>query len=165
MSFDPTQFIELVIVPALTKIGAYSKAAEQLVAGTIAHESDFGTYLKQIGGPALGCIQMEPATHDDLWESYIPGKSFEIKMLPASKNRLLYDLLYAAQMCRIKYLSIPILIPAENDIEAQANYWKRYYNTPQGRGNTIDYLWAFKYHLGKYYPNAKYGNDDPLPNI
>lgn len=68
---DVKQLTELVIRPTLQKLGLYSAAAEQLVVGTIFVESR-AKYLKQIGnGPALSIVEMEPATHDDIWQNYL----------------------------------------------------------------------------------------------
>jgi hypothetical protein len=46
---------------------------------------------------------------------------------------------YAAAMCRIKYLRAPDALPSENDIQAMANYWKKYYNTPLGAGTPKEF--------------------------
>jgi hypothetical protein len=54
MGIDTKQLLELVVRPVLDEIGAGGVAAEQLVMGTIAQESDMGTWLHQRGaGPAL----------------------------------------------------------------------------------------------------------------
>ena len=52
-------------------------AAERLVVGTLMTESG-GRHLDQITGPkdvtlgtAYGVFQIEPATHEDLWESWL----------------------------------------------------------------------------------------------
>jgi hypothetical protein len=72
---DPTQLRVRVIRPALSRIDLWSAAAEDLLLGTAAVESGCGRYLVQVGGgPALGIFQMEPATHDDLWENYLRFK-------------------------------------------------------------------------------------------
>ena len=69
--FRADQFCEYVIQPALESIGMYSEPAEQLLLGTACAESNLGTYLHQVGGPALGVFQIEPATHTDIWENYL----------------------------------------------------------------------------------------------
>jgi hypothetical protein len=47
---------------------------------------------------------------------------------------------YAAAMCRVRYLRAPGALPAANDINAMANYWKQNYNTPQGKGSPEEFL-------------------------
>jgi hypothetical protein len=136
---------DLVIRPALEAIGLYSPAAEQLLIGTGLQESGFRK-LRQYGkGPALGLWQMEPFTHDDLWATYLNRKPDlaarlrEICVDPAAGS-LAWNLRYAAAMCRVKYYRVPAKLPAADDIEAQAAYWKMHYNTPLGRGTVAEYL-------------------------
>jgi len=68
---DVEQFTRYIVKPALLHIGLDTLAATRLVVGTALTESRL-TYLKQVGGgPALGFFQMEPNTHDDIWENYL----------------------------------------------------------------------------------------------
>ncbi len=54
MSLDATQLRQMVIKPALEKLGLWSTAAEELVLGTTIVESALA-YIRQHGdGPALG---------------------------------------------------------------------------------------------------------------
>lgn len=59
---NTNQLREYVIIPALSKLNAYSKDAEELLIFTCAVETNGGEYLKQIQGPALGIYQCEPTT-------------------------------------------------------------------------------------------------------
>lgn len=142
MSLNLSQFKSLIVTPALTFVGLGSQTAINLVTGTAFQESGL-VYLKQLGtGPALGLFQMEPATHDYLWTlpSMQPNGSLAARVLqeigaPAVPlvSRLVWDLYYAAIMCRIKYLSSPIALPANTAI-GLANYWKTIYNSSLGAG-------------------------------
>ena len=144
---DVRQFRELVIRPALKVIDLYSPAAEQLLLGTALQESRL-QYLKQLGlGPALGPFQMEPFTHDDIWENFLaykPELSKKIALLmvvsPDESDALPGNLYYAAAMCRVHYYRRPEALPAEDDIQAQAEYWKKHYNTPLGHGTVDQYM-------------------------
>lgn len=71
MSFDKNQFRSL-ILRVLTNVdpALCSDAAVNLLLGTAAQESEFGKYIRQIRGPALGVFQMEPATFDWLRDKY-----------------------------------------------------------------------------------------------
>ena len=60
-----------VVTDILTKAKVYSDSAKVLLIGTCDIESNLGTYLYQINGPALGIYQMEPATHDDIILNYL----------------------------------------------------------------------------------------------
>ncbi|WED23063.1 hypothetical protein L3Q72_06630 [Vibrio sp. JC009] len=155
---DAKQLTLLVVREELKKIGYHSPAAEQLVVGTIFTES-LAKYLKQVGGgPALGIIQMEPATHDDIWENYLKYKStLANKVLdcvasdsyrmgsaiPVKAQELIANLRYAAAMCRVHYLRVPEALPRAGDTEAMARYWKKYYNTELGAGKVTDFIDKF----------------------
>lgn len=150
---DVVQFKSLVIMPALKKIGLYSEAAAELLLGTALQESRL-TYLNQLGGgPAKGVFQMEPATHDDIWKNYLAYRrplAIDVACLAHQRNSdaLVTDMLYAAAMCRVHYLRVPAPLPAQGDYEAQAAYWKEYYNTFEGAGTEDEYLENWETYSG-----------------
>jgi len=150
---DPNQFRQLIIRPALEALGGrlWSPSAENLLMGTAAQESRLGNYIHQLGrGPAVGPFQMEPATHDDIWERYLRYKRWlnitvheaagieGEEKLPA--DYMIYNLRYAAAMARIHYLRVPQALPEADDIEGLAAYWKRYYNTYLGAGTVEEFI-------------------------
>lgn len=145
MSLDKGQFTELVIIPALEVLKLDSPAARELLLGTAIQESGL-TYLKQLGGgPALGLFQMEPATHDDIWDNYLRYRgelSSRINVLCRLNipEMLVTNLLYAAAMCRVHYLRAPDPLPEAGDLDGQAAYWKKWYNTAQGAGTVEHYI-------------------------
>ena len=47
--------------------------------------------------------------------------------------------------CRLKYWRVPKKMP--NTIEGMANYWKKYYNTEQGKGNPEHFIDACRKYL------------------
>lgn len=148
MGLDLKQVRDHVVVPALTHIGFYSKAAERLVIATALAESDSLKYIKQLGrGPARGLFQLEPRTHDDIWDGYLnyrPELQSKLKglMIPGLDpiQQLYGNHYYAASMCRIFYLRFPRALPDEDDLEGMAHYWKRYYNTHLGAGTVNGFI-------------------------
>ena len=64
----------------LTYLGKHSDSAEELLMLTCAVESQLGTYLKQIKGPARGIFQMEPATERDCWVNFLRMKILHLKL-------------------------------------------------------------------------------------
>lgn len=163
MSINFEQLREYVVIPTLSNLGMYSEAAEQLVMGTIAQESD-GTFLKQIGGgPALGIIQMEPATHKDIWLNFLKytdclagdlrelvsaeaDEAFESRGYP-DELELMTNLKYAVAMCRVHYWRKPQSLPDANDINGLAEYWKEHYNTFKGAGTVRQFINNFPFKL------------------
>jgi hypothetical protein len=136
MSINAKQLQSYVIVPTLVRLGLYSDAAVNLLLLTCAQESEMGEYLKQINGPALGIYQMEPPTHDDIWNNYLVYQlTLKQKVLDIDKQNsinLITNLAYATAMARIDYLREPAPLPTANDIQGLAHYYKRYYNTDEG---------------------------------
>ena len=111
-----------VIQPVLSAMeplwpGASNPAAVNLLLGTAFQESNVGgvTHLRQIGGgPGLGIYQIETATHDDIWETYLgtrPEKASFVRGLASQNMRedrpfhddLISNLRYQTVIARIKY--------------------------------------------------------------
>lgn len=143
---DPNHLREHVIEPTLKYLDLYSPEAVDLLLGTCAQESAMGRYLVQIRGPALGVYQMEPATYTDSWENYICYRGWladKVNNLRAGPPKhgaeeMVGNLYYATAMARVHYLRDPRPIP--KDLEGQAEYWKRVYNTHLGKGTPEKYI-------------------------
>lgn len=149
---DVGQLQREVVTPALQAVGMWSLAAERLVIATAVHESHL-VYLRQVGGgPALGLWQIEPATHRDIWKNWLayrPDATAAIRahaLLPAdvgpepSDDLLIFNLRYAALICRCLYRRIKAPLPAAEDWRGLAEYWKRWYNTAAGRGTEAGFV-------------------------
>lgn len=151
---DPLQLLTLIITPTLKELGLWSIPAERLILGTACQESECGRYIKQLNyGVALGIYQIEPVTHDDLWASFLSYRSDVLTRLivpPNGQKRpaqdMIYDLRYATAMCRIHYLRVKEPIP--DNLPAQAAYYKKYYNTPLGKGTEDDYIRSWYRFIG-----------------
>ena len=107
--------------------------------GTIAVESNLGYWPKQRRGPALGIYQIEPATKDDVVR--YAKRAFpllSIYLLAASEDALVYDLRYATIIARLKYWMVPEPLPRNR--HDMANYWKKHYNTCEGKGQIKDFI-------------------------
>ncbi len=155
---DVKQFREYILVPTLHEIGLYSKSAEQLVLGTAVYESAGLKYIHQINGPALGVCQMEPATHNCIWENYLKHKlDLQYKLADIGggigflPEDLMYNLRYAVAMCRIHYLRKKEPLPEAGDYIGQARYYKKYYNTVKGKGTVDGYLHSYSYWVSQDY--------------
>jgi len=136
------------IRPALHALGKGGRAAEQLVLGTAIEESLL-IHRQQLGnGPALGLFQMEPATHDDCWNNFLKFRfdlAAKVKQTldpdeEAAPVAMKMNDRYAAAMCRVRYVRVAEALPAQDDIDAIANYWKKHYNTLLGAGKPEEFL-------------------------
>jgi len=138
-----------VIQPVLKEMDLYSLAAEELLLGTAVQESLHFTYRTQMGGgPAKSYFQIEPATHDDIWNNFLRYKTELADKVMATLTAPDADKLdelenndcYAAAMARVHYYRVPKALPEAGDVRGQARYWKRYYNTELGKGKVSEYV-------------------------
>lgn len=142
---DKDQFRQYVIRAPLQAVNLWSLAAEELLMGTAAQESQLGTYIKQLGsGPALGVFQMEPATHADIHNNFLAYQTRLVKRVGSfvtyKAEDMVTDLRHAVVMARLQYYRRPEPLPDATDIDGQARYWKQHYNTPLGKGTVEEYL-------------------------
>ena len=148
MDMRPSDFVVRVIRPALTTIALDGPGAEQLLLGTALQETGLRNIRQIGGGPALGYFQIEPATHDDIWKNFLKYRvllAAKVKrLLPAGSDAVPEQLIqcpqYAAAIARIIYLRAPGALPAPEDVDAQAAYYKQYYNTAQGAATAAQYV-------------------------
>lgn len=129
-----------------------SDAAKVIMLGTAATESHCGYYLTQHpSGPALGIYQMEPDTHDWLWEYLERKPTIRDAVLLLSShdgqppaNEMITNLAYATAMARVYYWTVPEPLPNPGDLYDMGRYWKRYYNTSEGSGRIEKFVGDFK---------------------
>jgi len=128
---DTLKFLE----PEIT----YSIHAENLILLTAAVESNLGTYIEQVKGPAKGIYQMEPATEKDIWINFLAYKkplSEKLNQLRSSgalKEEMKWNLAYATAMTRVHYYRKKVEFE-DGTVRGLANIWKLHYNTPLGKG-------------------------------
>ena len=142
----PDHLLTEIIRPTLEGLEADSPEAEALLLGTALAESGLRA-LRQDGGPALGLWQMEPGTHQDIWNSFLMYRAELTRRLqstcrmdaPFYPEQLVYNLRYACAMARVHYMRVAEALPEADDVEGQARYWKQHYNTPLGAG-TIEHF-------------------------
>ena len=146
--------IECVIRPTLIHMSVLnsslnSKAAENLLLGTILQESAGGRYLKQIKGPALGIFQIEPATHKDVFENFLKHRpDWETHIVKLASrgfygnrdDELMFNLRYACAIARLVYWRSPVKMPDHDDVVGLGEMWKVAYNTKHGRGTAEEFI-------------------------
>lgn len=140
-----------IIRPTLEHLQLWSQSAENLLLGTAAQESQMGYYLHQLNGPALGIYQIEPATHQDVWQNYIDYRVHLSKKLLAlgamNKSSLVTNLSYATAMARIIYLRIAAPMPESDDIAGLAQYYKTHYNTVKGKATVEEFIANYQRYI------------------
>jgi hypothetical protein len=152
-------YTQSILRPCLQAMSWYSPAVEQLMLGTLISETNF-EYLHQIHGPALGIYEIELATCNDnqrylnrldkmsLKEHFL-ACCFYVCFPPPSA--LVHNLTYCTLMARLKYIvATTKVIPLVDDIEAQAAYYKKYYNSSIGKGSIERYIELYNKNIGDY---------------
>lgn len=129
MSFDRNQFASL-IQRSCARRRLDSPSATQLILATAAQESGFGTYIRQINGPALGVYQMERPTFDWVHNTCIPKHS---ELSRVVFPMLEWDLDAATFLCRLRYKLDPLPLPEVNDVAGMWTYYKRDWNSMLGK--------------------------------
>ena len=155
MSIDIGQLTELVIVPTLKYLSSeipFSTAAVNLLQMTLAHESNCGQYIAQLGGPALGIYQMEPATETDIEDNFLKYRDdlqFKVDQTGHCLSTVssLIDPVYATAMARVHYYRDNKALPDADDLIELANYAKRVWNTEEGKATSRDYYAAFEKYV------------------
>lgn len=153
------QVKEFIIRPTLAQFPLRydTEAAVNLLAGTMLVESG-GVYIGQLSnGPGIGVCQMEQATHDDCYLTFLSYsenitlyKAVQSFVSPVSLLNLplhveMYgNLYYAFAMCRVKYIRSPDPLPAYNDAAALAAYHKAWYNTALGAADVTKNIPLFQ---------------------
>lgn len=158
---NPAHLRDRVVRPTLEHLGLWSLAAEQLVMGTAAQESNLRHLVQVGGGPALGLWQMEPATYEDIWANYLrfqPDLRAKLSQLvagwPLGARQLASNHVYAAALCRVHYKRVRVRLPEAGDVRGMAEYWKRWYNTSQGKGTPEEFVHNWRLVEGLYRAEA-----------
>jgi len=131
------------------------KRATLLLHFTMGVESLFKHRQQIGGGPALGLLQMEPATHGDLFNSYLNYTSEPLDDRGA--YTLKTDDRYAILCAYFQYSRYINRWP--EDIKGAAHVWKYYWNTFLGAGNIKDAIDKYNNLL------AEESLDEELVNI
>lgn len=153
----------LVVGPVLTAMARYdprmdTPAARTLMLGTIAQESDFALYNRQIKGPALGICQVEPATEKWIRTDYLPRKpelqAMMNQFLPDERYdtdewwqaQLEFNWHYCVYIARLKYWTIPQPLP--QSLMGIAHYWDTHYNANPDYGTPGEFMDAYRKYVG-----------------
>jgi hypothetical protein len=147
---DLGQLQEYVVRPTLAPMNMDGLAAERLVLGTALTESRL-TYIDQVDraakpGPAFGLWQIELPTAESIYNDFLqyhPTVGAQVMLrrsgLTLAEN-LTGNLHFGALMCRLIYWRRPEPLPAADDLEGLALYWKAHYNTHLGAGRPGDFM-------------------------
>jgi hypothetical protein len=169
MSIKTKQIKEYVVDPVLEALGLGGNITMLAYA---AQESHMGTWIEQIGKGIHGCglWMVEHATHDDVWRYLLreddPNNTLEKRYIWRSylalyfrqqfclsniyHDHLIYDLRYCCAIARLKLYMIPAPLPAEDDIQAMAEYWDKNYNCNAQHGTPAEFVKNYEKYVRPY---------------
>jgi hypothetical protein len=150
MTINAADFRAYVVNPALAALAPagipVTKTAADLLMATAAMETDLGTWLTQVGGPALGMFQMQPATLAGLVSAMTPAQQAavaKIKTVQPYAEQIETNLLLAAALARLFYWNAPAPLPPDT-LDGLWGYYKQWWNTPAGAATEADFIAALK---------------------
>lgn len=120
--------------------------ARDLLFGTACQESSLRPRYQDGSGHAIGLFQIEYPTFKDTWFRYVRQRHPD---LFAATQKQFGDITYealqqsdvlSAIIARMKYSEMPEKIPSKNNLQAQARYYKKYYNSPGGKATPEAYI-------------------------
>ncbi len=135
----------LVIRPTLKHLNLWSPAAENLLLGTAAQESNLGQRLQTNNQRALGIYQITPRMHRTVWDRYLahqPDLASKVRGLASQREFLTHphaelatNLAYATAVALMIYLRTgkPLAAGNGNDPQQLGRYWRNHFHShPQG---------------------------------
>ena len=139
MGIYATDLRELIIRPVLQQLNQWSPAAENLLLGTAAYESQLAFRLQNPNTTNLGLYSISPETHLNVWDNYlitdpdlasrVRGFASQQQFLKLPHHELITNLSYATSIAWMIYRSNRIQLPDEDDIYGLAKCWLHLYNT------------------------------------
>jgi len=145
--------LKKIIKWTLEYLDMYSDDAADLIFKTGMAESGYRALEGYGANPAIGFWQVEPATMYDTMENYVNyRKALKAKVYELgydsndAEMRLMSNIALQVAFCRLKYRRDRYPLPKSGDVEAQAKYWKRVYNSEKGRGTVEHFIKANNGH-------------------
>jgi len=175
MTYTPQQFLALCDT-ALSPLGLSNDGANYLLLGTCSEESSMGANRRQfnctglVGAFGIMGIQLNAlalvrhyldhhnpnllAAVEKLYQEDVVSDNGIHTYTPTSVEldcaNLQYNDPYAVAIARCLYYSIQVPLPDFDDIEAQAGYWKRWYNRSPNGGTTDDFIHNYNTLVAPY---------------
>lgn len=132
MSINAVDLLENIIVPTLQALDMGSPAAEKLLLGTAAQESNFDPFSHHHDG--IGIYQITPEQHRSAWDDYLAfrpdlaskvrGLASQHQFLKNPDQELRVNLIYSTAIAWVIYLQTENQLPAADDVDGLGQFWK-----------------------------------------
>ena len=123
--------------------------AMEFMLGIACAETALGKTTDKLESQGAGLLQFDQIGFDDALDRGVENKphikailreEFGIEWGWIKFEHLDYSPLLSFIMCRVKLMLIPEPLPELGDIEGQARYWKKHWNSELGKGTVEHYI-------------------------
>lgn len=128
---------ELIVRPTLEQLNEWSPAAENLLIGTAAQESQLGFRLHTSTLNGLGMYRISAQTHIQVWDEFLitdpelasrlRGLASQQQFLKSPHTELITNLSYATGVAWMIYKRHQLALPDPTNIRELAKCWFKYY--------------------------------------
>jgi len=133
-----------------------TEAARRLLIGTAVYESSLQALEQDGGGPARSYFQIEPATAHDVARAMFKDEAVSAAVSEL-RTRTPTDLmaqitanpLFACAIARLVYWRAPAPLPDADDLTGLGAYYKRFYNTSEGKGTAVGWTRSYRKYVGE----------------
>lgn len=134
--------LKKILTDTTKEMDRFKPECVELLCMIAAHESGLGRHRKQINGPALSLFQIEPVTHDSIWDNCDSIKALAKKLgITRNIKSLETDDRYAAFVARCYLLMDRNEIP--KSVCEMGQYAKSYWNSGSGKASPEAYVDAY----------------------
>jgi len=131
-----------IVTETLKEMDRFKPECVELLCMIAAHESMLGKYRKQIKGPALSLLQIEPVTHNSVWDHCDSINKLANKLgIKRSLELLADDDRYAVFVARCYLLMDKNPLP--KTVCEMGEYAKTYWNSNSGKASPEAYIDAY----------------------
>lgn len=137
MGIYATDLRDLIIRPTLYQLNDWSPAAENLLLGTAAQESQLGFRLKASDTKGGGIYRISSQVHVHIWDQFLIGDpemasrlrglASQHQFLVSPHNELITNLSYATGVAWMIYKRHKLLLPDSHNVNELAKCWLYYY--------------------------------------
>lgn len=152
MGICGTELLEFIIRPTLRRLGVFAPAAENLLLGTAAVQSNMGFYLS--GAQGIGVFGIDPDSHQAVWDEYlafnedlaseIRGFASQHEFLKAPHAELACNLRYATAIAWMMYQRDNVDLGKLQTVQDLADCWHRVFARKNDQQTPDNFLTHFE---------------------
>lgn len=157
MGICGSELLELIIRPTLKALGICSPAAEKLMLGTAAVQSNLGFFIKSNNG--IGIFGIDSERHQDIWDKYLAfqedlasevrGFASQHEFLKAPDAELASNLRYSTAIAWMVYQQANVDLSTLKTPQDMANCWYEVFTNNSAHQSPAIFLAQYKNVFGE----------------